>query len=81
MGRDENGDAAVAQIVEQIPDLLAMNGIEAGSRFVEKKKRRIVHERAGHREHLAHAAGEFAGHGAAFFFQVGQFQQTREPAG
>ena len=79
MGRDEDRDAAVAEVVEQIPDLLAMDRIETGSRFVEKEQRRIVDERARHRQHLAHPAGKFAGHGVPFFFQIGQVQQTREP--
>ena len=48
----------MAQIVEQIPHLLAMHGIEAGRRFIQKKQRRLVHQRAGDGEQLPHPAGE-----------------------
>ena len=56
MRGDENRDAAVAQIVEQIPHLLAMHRIEARRRFIQKKQRRLVHQRARDRQQLPHAA-------------------------
>ena len=79
MGRDKNGDPAVAQVVEQIPDLLAMDRVEAGGRFVQKQKRRIVYQRTRHCEHLAHAAGEFTGHGAPLFLPVAPVLQDARP--
>ena len=76
MGGDENGHAGVAQVVEQIPHLLAMDRIEAGGRLIEKKKRRLMDQGAGDGEELPHSAGETAGGGVAFSFQVGQDEQS-----
>ena len=61
MGRDKDGDAAVTQVVEEIPHLLAMDRIEAGSRFVQEEQGWLVHERTGQGEQLAHAAGKTSG--------------------
>src|ERR1043165_3260679 len=79
MRRHENCDPAMPKLVKQIPDLLAMDRVETGSWFVEKEERRIVNEGAGHRQHLAHAAGKLAGHRVLFFCEVGQFQQPFQP--
>jgi hypothetical protein len=50
MGGNENGFATVAQIVKQVPNMLAVHRIEPGGRFIEKEQRRIVDQRATKRE-------------------------------
>ena len=55
-----------------------MHRIESGGRFVEKKQRRIMHERAAEREQLPHSAGKTAGRSFAFRLQIRQLQQIRD---
>jgi hypothetical protein len=50
MGGNENGFATVAQIVKQVPNMLAVHRIEPGGWFIEKKQGWVVHERAAKRE-------------------------------
>ncbi len=78
MRRDEDRFAFVAQIVEQIPDSLPMHRIESGSRFIQKKQRRIVNQRATEREQLAHAAGQASRRGRSLLFEIGQAQQSAD---
>ena len=68
----------IAQIVEQIPNLLAMDRVEAGRGLVQKKQRRIVDERAIEREQLPHSAGQTSGRRLAFWLEIGQTEQTRD---
>ena len=42
MRRDKDRLAGAGQVVEQIPDLLAVHRVEAGRRFVQEKQRRIT---------------------------------------
>ena len=76
MGRDEDGFAGVAEVVEQVPNLLSMDRVEAGRWLIEKKQRRIVHERATEREQLAHSARQTSGGRVAFLFEIAQPQQS-----
>ena len=41
---------------EQIPELAARHGVDAGRRLVEEQNLRPMHERAAERELLLHAA-------------------------
>src|SRR5947207_1625459 len=50
MGGNENGFATVAQIVKQVPNMLAVHRIEPRGWFIEKKQGWVVHERATKRE-------------------------------
>src|SRR5205823_4935836 len=77
----EDRDPAMAEIIEQVPDLLAMDGVEARSWFIQENKRRIVDERAGHRQHLAHSARKIVGHGVAFLLEIGQDEQSLDARG
>src|SRR5581483_6845703 len=43
---EEKRRAAIAEIVEEVPEPLALARIEAGGRLVEEHQRRLVHERA-----------------------------------
>src|SRR5208337_3034435 len=47
-----------AHAVDQLPELPARQGIDAGRRFVENKKIRIMNEAAAKAELLSHAAGQ-----------------------
>jgi len=52
---DEERHATPRELEEQIPQLAARDGVDAGGGFVEEKNLRLVHERAGHREALTPA--------------------------
>src|SRR5205823_5265134 len=68
----ENGDPTMTKIVEQIPNLLSMDRIQARGRLVQEKEGRIVNDRAAKREQLTHAPGETTSGGVAFSFQIDQ---------
>src|SRR5207249_7243798 len=79
MRRDKNCLSLVTKIVEQVPDLLPVNGIKACCRFVKKKERRIVHQRATDRQQLPHAARKTSRGSINFFLQVAQQKQALNP--
>src|SRR5438477_4439898 len=79
MSSNENGLSLIAQIVKQVPNLLTVHRIEPGSRFIKKQQRRIVHERTGKREQLAHASGETSRFGVALGFEIAQAQEVLDP--
>ena len=58
---DEDGDALGGHLVNQVPELAARDGIDAGGGLVEKQDGRLVQHRAAEREALLPAAGERAG--------------------
>ena len=58
------------QLKEQIPQLPARDGIDAGRRLVEEKHTRFVDEGAGHGEALAPATGEQGGPPVEVGFEV-----------
>lgn len=59
--------------------MLPMDRIETGGRLIKKKQRRVVHERASEREQLPHPARQAPGCGIAFFPEISQAQQIRDP--
>ena len=62
VGRDEDGHALTPrQIDEQLPELVAGDRVDAGSRFVEDQHVRAVDDGDGQREPLAHAQGKLLG--------------------
>ena len=79
MRRDENRDAVVAQLVEQIPHLLPVHRIEPGGGFIEKKQRRFVDQRAPEREQLPHPARKTARRRVALRLQVHLREQPLDP--
>ena len=58
MGGDEQRHALPGEFEKQIPQFAARDRIDARRRFVEKKNRRLVHERASHGQPLPPAAGK-----------------------
>ena len=57
--RGENdGAARLLELVDQVPQMAARLGIEAGGRLVEKQQLRIADQRAGHGQPLLLPAGE-----------------------
>ena len=56
----EERRAALAQVVEEVPQALALARVDARGRLVEEDELRVVHERAREREALLHAAGQRA---------------------
>src|SRR5262249_1840170 len=52
--------AAGLQSAEEIPELAARDGVDAGRGLVEKQDFRAVHQRAAERELLLHTTGERA---------------------
>ena len=57
-GGDHDGDALLAQPVENAPEVAARHRIDAGGRLVEQQHLRRVDQRADEAELLLHAAGE-----------------------
>ena len=60
MRGDKDGDALLRHLVNQIPELAARDGIDAGGRLVEKDDGRPVQHRAAQREPLFPSAGQRA---------------------
>src|SRR5437588_12044697 len=52
MGRDEERHPLSREFEEEVPELPPRDRIDAGSRFIEKQNRRLMHERASHGEPL-----------------------------
>ena len=61
MRRDEKRHAFTREVEKQIPQLATRHRVDAGSRLVEKKHGRFVHERTRHGQALAHSAGKQRG--------------------
>ena len=69
--RGENdGAAAPLEVVDQVPQMAARLGIEAGGGLVEKEQLGIADQGAGHGQALLLAAGEPADAGVALFFEL-----------
>ena len=51
------------QLAEQLPELAARHGVDAGRRLVEEQDLRAMDERAAERELLLHAARQRAARG------------------
>src|SRR5438552_2938909 len=60
VGGVEEGDAAVGEVEEEVPELAACDGVDAGGGFVEEDDVGLVDEGAGEGEALLPAAGERA---------------------
>src|SRR5260370_2925244 len=58
---DEEGDAVTGKLEEEIPELAARDGVDAGRWLVEEKKRRLVQHGAAEGEALLPAAGKVRG--------------------
>ena len=58
MRGEQHGDAAVADALDERPEVAARLRVETRCRLVEKDDARLVHERDGDREPLTLAAGE-----------------------
>ena len=75
-GGDHDGDALLAQPVENAPEVAPRHRIDAGGRLVEQQHLRRMHQRAGEAELLLHAAGQRAGLEAAEIGHAGRRQQA-----
>src|SRR5579872_7270925 len=60
VGRDKNGHTLRVEAGEILPKGLAQHWVYADRRLVEKEQARLVGERTGQRDTLAHAAAELA---------------------
>src|SRR5438874_8668846 len=76
MRRDEDRFPVVAEIIKQIPDLLAVNRIKTRSRLVKKQQRGIVHQRATDCQELPHPSGKALGCSVLFFLQINRAKQA-----
>ena len=80
MGRDENGDAVFARLVDQqAPEFVTRQGIDAGGRLVEDQKFGPVHERHGEGEALPDAERQIGGERVAMTFESETHHQIRDP--
>ena len=75
VGGDEEGHAKAGKFEEQIPQLAPRNRINAGSRFVEEQNGGVVHERTGHGQALAPAAGKERGATSEIGLEMGKRDQ------
>src|SRR4030095_7983615 len=78
MSGDEDRFTSVTQVIEEVPNVWQMDRIEARGRFIEKEKRRVVHQRATERDQLPHPARQTPGRGVAFFPEISEAQQIRD---
>ena len=58
MGGHNDGAAGGNALAQHVLDLAGSAGIEAGKRLIENNQSWIVHQRAGERHFLPHAAGK-----------------------
>jgi hypothetical protein len=56
-----------------------MNRIETRRRFIEEEQRRVMHERAAECEQLPHSARQATSRRIAFFPEISEAQQIRDP--
>ncbi len=66
MGGDEDSFAFAIEAADQILEFKAGFGVQAGGRFVQDQKQRIVNDGAGNAKALLHSAGEAAYQGVVF---------------
>jgi hypothetical protein len=78
--RHDDGQAAVVQLVQHLPELAARQRIDAGGRLVEQQQIRLGDERGRQRQLLLHAAGERAGETPAKRAQADHVEQPRRPS-
>src|SRR5216684_949445 len=67
---DEEGDAVTGKLEEEIPDLAARDGVDAGRWLVEEKKRGLVQHGAAEGEALLPAAGKLRGQAIEVGFEA-----------
>ena len=65
MGREEHGDRAGPQPLDELADVLARLGVEPGRRLVEEEDLRLAEQGAGERGPLAEPLGQAPGERAA----------------
>src|SRR5437588_11101689 len=75
MGRDEERQPLSREFEEEVPELPPRDRIDAGSRFIEKQNRRLMHERASHGEPLSPAAGKQRGAPVEIRLEMGDRDQ------
>jgi hypothetical protein len=78
---DHDRDALVEELGQQLPELAARDRIDPGRGLVEQDEPRFVHERAGERELLFHAAGQPVGQAGSERAQAGEREQAVAPGG
>ena len=75
MGGDEDGNAFLGHMLNQVPELAARDGIDAGGWLVEKQNGRLVQHRATQRQALFPPTGERSGNQIFLPFEVGHFER------
>ncbi len=75
MRGDKDGDALLRHLVNQIPELTARNGIDAGGGLVKKDDGRPVQNGAAQRQPLLPSAGQRAGDEILLPFEVGHCER------
>src|SRR6266851_340581 len=70
MRGDEKGDAMAGKLEEEIPELAARDGVDAGSGLIEEKEFRLVQHGAAECEALLPAAGELRGQAIQIGFEA-----------
>ena len=75
-GAHQDGDAALEEVREQLPELAPAHRIDAGGGLVEQDQIGLVDQRARQRQLLLHAAGELVGEAAAERRQLGHVEQV-----
>ena len=70
MGGEDDGAAGLLELVDQVPEMAAGLGVEAGGGLVEKEQFRVAHQGAGHGQALLLAAGETADPGMALLLKL-----------
>ena len=60
VGGEEDRDAALAEVVDQVVDVAGGGGVQAGGRLVEEQHLRVAEQRPGQGDPLAQALGQGA---------------------
>src|SRR3954469_20958686 len=70
VGGNEKRHPLPGEFEEQVPEFAARHRIDAGGGFIEEQDRGVMHERAGHGEPLAPAAGQKSGSSVEIWLKV-----------
>ena len=69
------------ELIDQLPEIAARDGIDAAGRFVQKQNGRLVQDRAAQRQPLLPASREQARQGVLLVFELRHFQHKIQARG
>src|ERR1700724_1751308 len=79
VARHDDRGAAIGHLPEAVPEANAQLGIQTDSWFVEQQQLWLVHDGAGERAALAHAAAQCGHDGLAALLELDQLERVGHP--